>query len=82
MVINGLSIRLLHKDSQHDLNLRGAFLHVVADAASSVSLLLAALAVFYLDWLWADAAASLLVACLMILSALLLVRDSLRILSE
>lgn len=81
-VVKGVNASLLYEDSHYDLNLRGVFLHAIADAASSVSLILAALAVFYLGWLWADAAGSLLVACLMTLSALLLIRDSLRILSE
>lgn len=81
-VVKGVNASLLYSDSHHDLNLRGVFLHAIADAASSVSLILAALAVFYLGWLWADAAGSLLVACLMTLSALLLIRDSLGVLSE
>lgn len=80
-VVKGVNASLLYSDSHHDLNLRGVFLHAIADAASSVSLILAASAVFYLGWLWADAASSLLVASLMTLSALLLIRDSLRILS-
>ena len=81
-VVKGVNASLLYSDSHHDLNLRGVFLHAIADAASSVSLILAALAVFYLNWLWVDAASSLLVACLMMLSALLLIKDSLGVLSE
>jgi len=64
------------------LNLRGAFLHVVADAASSVGMMLAALAIYYLNWLWADTSASLLVACLLSLGAVPFVKDSLEILME
>lgn len=81
-VINSLNIGLLHSDSYHDLNLRGAFLHVIADAASSVGVILAAVSVYYFNWLWADAVASLLVACLITLSAIPLVRDSLKVLME
>lgn len=82
LVVNGLSIQLLHPESHHDLNLRGAFLHMAADAASSVGVLLAALAVDCLNWQWADAAVSLLIACLTGLSAGPLVRESLTILME
>lgn len=82
LVINGLITYLLHSDSSHNLNLRGVFLHGVADALSSIGLVLAAVAVYYFNWLWADAATSLFVACLIGLSAILLVRDSLRILAE
>jgi len=82
LVVNCLNITLLHQHSHDDLNLRGAFLHVVADAASSVGVILAALAVYALNWLWIDAAASLLVAGLTGLSAIPLIWESLEILLE
>lgn len=80
--VNSLNISLLHSDSQYDLNLRGVLLHVAADAASSFGVILAALVIYWRNWLWADAAASLLVASLLSLSALPLVWDSLRIVME
>lgn len=82
LVVNGLNITLLHQHRHDDLNLRGAFLHVVADAASSVGVILAALAVYFLNWSWIDAATSLLVAGLTALSAIPLIRESLEILME
>lgn len=80
LVINGLSIQLLHPHSDHDLNFRGVLLHGVADAASSISVILAALAVYLFNWLWADAVASLLVALLIGISAISLLRDGWRVL--
>ncbi|PSB48545.1 cation transporter [Cyanosarcina cf. burmensis CCALA 770] len=82
LAINSLLISLLHEDSDRDLNLRGAFLHVVADAASFFGVILAAIVVYWFNWFLADAIASLFVACLICLSALPLVWDSLRILME
>lgn len=75
--VNSVNILLLHKDSHHDLNLRGAFLHVLADAVSSIGVILAAIAVWALNWLWVDGVISLLVAGLIILSATLLIAQSL-----
>lgn len=75
LVINGLSVQLLHPHSHHDLNFRGVLLHGIADAASSISVILAALAVYFFNWLWADTVASLLVALLIGLSAISLLRD-------
>ena len=46
LMINGFNAWLLQDNSHHDLNLRGAFLHVVADAASSVGVMLTALAIY------------------------------------
>lgn len=74
--INTLSASLLHQDSHSDLNLRGAFLHMVADAISSIGVLLAAIAIGLFGWFWADGAISLLVAGLIILSSLPLVWQS------
>lgn len=74
--VNSVNILLLHKDSHHDLNLRGAFLHVLADAASSVGVILAAIAVWALNWMWADGVISLLVSGLIIISATPLIVQS------
>ena len=74
--VNSINIFLLHKDSHHDLNLRGAFLHVLADAASSVGVILAAIAVWALNWLWADGVITLFVSGLIIVSAAPLIVQS------
>jgi cobalt-zinc-cadmium efflux system protein len=75
--VNSINIFLLHKDSHHDLNLRGAFLHVLADAVSSVGVIIAAIAVWALNWMWADGVISLLVSGLIIISATPLIIQSL-----
>jgi cobalt-zinc-cadmium efflux system protein len=80
LLVNGLNLKLLHKHSAHDLNLQGAFLHVVADVASSVGILVAAVVIYGLHWLWIDAVASLMIACLTGLSALPLLWNSLEVL--
>lgn len=80
--VNSLNATLLHDHSQLDLNLRGAFLHMVADAVGSVGVLLAAIAVWQLHWAWADGAVSLLVAGFMAVTAVPLIRQSLHILLE
>jgi cobalt-zinc-cadmium efflux system protein len=78
--VNSINIVLLHKDSHHDLNVRGAFLHILADAASSVGVILAAIAVWALNWLWADGVMTLLVSGLIIISATPLIAQSLNVL--
>lgn len=78
IVVNGITIYLLHSDSHHDLNVRGIFLHGVADTASSIGVLLSAIAIYYLNWLWADAIISLLVVTFLSLSAISLIWDSLQ----
>lgn len=77
LVINGLSVDLLHEHSHQDLNLRGVILHGIADASNSISVILATICVYFFNWLWADAVASLLLASFLSVSALFLIRDSL-----
>lgn len=78
LMVNSANIAILHRGSHHDLNLKAAFLHVVADAISSIGVIVAAIAITVLHWLWADGVVSLFVAALILLSAVPLVVESLR----
>jgi cobalt-zinc-cadmium efflux system protein len=82
LLVNGLNVLLLHKQSQDDLNMKAAFLHVVADAASAVGVIIASLTIYCWHWMWMDTTASLLVAILTGISALPLIKQSLGILLE
>jgi cobalt-zinc-cadmium efflux system protein len=76
LLVNGGLVAILHRGSHHDLNLRAAFLHVIADTLSSVGVIVAAIVVALFHWLWADGAISLFVAGLITISALPLVVQS------
>lgn len=54
LLINGLNLYWLHGDLRQDLNVRGVFLHILADLVGSVGAILAAIAVTFLNWMWAD----------------------------
>jgi Co/Zn/Cd efflux system component len=54
VLINLASAWLFAKGSKGDLNIRGAFLHLAADAAVSVGVVLAGLAILYTGWNWLD----------------------------
>jgi cobalt-zinc-cadmium efflux system protein len=74
--INAINISLLHRGSNHDLNLKGALLHVIADMASAIGVIIAALAVALFHWVEADCVISFGIAGLIFLSALPLIRES------
>jgi cobalt-zinc-cadmium efflux system protein len=82
LLINAINLLLLHNYSRHDLNIRGAFLHVVADTISSFGIIIAAVVVYFCNWTWVDAAVSLAIACSISLSALPLIKASLNVLME
>ncbi|MGB3493924.1 MAG: cation diffusion facilitator family transporter [Elainellaceae cyanobacterium] len=80
--VNSINASLLHGHSHQDLNMRGAFLHMIADVVSAVGVLLAAIAISLWHWLWADGLVSLGVAVLIGSSAVPFIHQSLSILLE
>lgn len=59
-----------------DLNRRGAFLHLIADAAVSLAAVLAGFGMLWLDWRWLDPATAVLIAVVVALGAFRLLRDA------
>ena len=76
MVLNGVSAWLLASGGRHDINLRGAFLHMVADAAVSAGVVLSGLAILVTGWLWLDPLASLAINAAIVWGTWSLLRDS------
>lgn len=76
ILINGISAWLFVKDSHHDLNIRAAYLHMLADTAVSVGVVIAGVVMIYTDWYWLDPAMSLLIVTVILLSTTLLFFDS------
>lgn len=60
----------------HDLNRRGAFLHLVADAAVSLAAVLAGIGMYVFGWSWLDPATALLIGVVITAGAFGLLRDS------
>jgi cobalt-zinc-cadmium efflux system protein len=58
---NGLSAWLLHRDSKHSLNARGAFLHMIGDFLSSVLVLGNGVVLLFKPWYWLDPLLSVLI---------------------
>ncbi|REJ75542.1 MAG: cation transporter [Acidobacteria bacterium] len=82
LIVNLLAAWLLHGDHKHDLNLRGAWLHVIGDALGSVAAIVAGAAILIFGWVWADAAASVLISVIIIYGAWKLIKDSVNVLLE
>jgi cobalt-zinc-cadmium efflux system protein len=82
LLVNLLVLRILHGHAHDDVNLAGASLHVLGDLLGSLGAVLAALAIRWFGWLWADPVLSMLVALLILNSAWRLLRLSAHILLE
>ncbi len=77
--INVATALMLMKGREKDLNLRGAYLHMVADAAVSVGVVLAGIGMIWTGWLWLDPAISLAIAVVIFAGTWSLLKDSLRL---
>ncbi len=79
IVINGLSAWLLRSGSKEDLNVRGAYLHMLADTAISLAVVVVGLAMFHSGWYWLDPSISLAIVLVIVIGTWDLLRDSLRL---
>ena len=77
ILINGFTAWLFASGRKGDLNIRGAYLHMAADAAVSAGVVVAGLAIFYTGWLWLDPLTSLLIVGVIVWGTWGLLRDSL-----
>ncbi|MEK7724824.1 MAG: cation diffusion facilitator family transporter [Acidobacteriota bacterium] len=82
LIVNLISAWLLHSDHQHDLNMRGAWLHVMGDALGSVTAIVAGILIVSFGWMWADAVSSLLISLIIIYGSWNLIRETINILLE
>ncbi len=76
ILVNGATALMLMRGSAADLNQRGAFLHMVSDAAVSAGVVVAGLAVMFTGALWIDPAVSLAVAAVIAVGTWSLLRES------
>ena len=76
IAVNLFSARLLHDGHEHDLNKRGAYLHLMADAAVSLAAVLAGIGMLALGWWWLDPLVALLVGLVIAAGTWGLLRDS------
>ncbi|MFT7822654.1 cation diffusion facilitator family transporter [Bacillus siamensis] len=69
-------------DTKNNLNIRGAYLHVISDMLGSVGAILAAMLIIFFGWGWADPLASVIVAVLVLRSGYHVTKDSIHVLME
>lgn len=82
LVVNLIAAFLLHSDHEHDLNIRGAWLHVMGDLLGSVAAIAAGVLIITFGWIWADAVVSVLISIIIIFGAWRLILESVNVLLE
>lgn len=76
VVVNTATALMFLRGREHDINIQGAYLHMVADAAVSVGVVIAGIAIYFTNWLWLDPAISIVIALVILWSTWSLARDS------
>lgn len=79
ILINGFTAWLFMSGGERDVNIRGAYLHMVADTAVSFGVVLVGIALLLTGWNWLDPVVSLAVAALIVWGTWGLLRDSIRL---
>ena len=82
LLVNIIAALLLHGSAEHNLNVRGAYLHVLGDLLGSVGAIAAAAVILTTGWLPADALISAFVGLLILVGSWKLVRESVDVLLE
>jgi len=82
VVINLVTALLVHRGSQHDLNLRSAFVHLMGDVLSTIGAVIAGVIIYFTDANWLDPLVSVLIGFLILYNAWGILRDAVDILLE
>jgi cobalt-zinc-cadmium efflux system protein len=82
LLVNLAGLWILHTAREESLNVRGAWLHVLGDAAGSVGAIVAGVLIWTLGWNWVDPLASVLIGLLIIVSSWRLLQETVGVLME
>lgn len=82
LLVNIVAAILLHSGHKHDLNMRGAWLHVMGDLLGSVTAIVAGVLIIAFGWLWADPLCSVLISIIIIFGSWRLILESVNVLLE
>jgi cobalt-zinc-cadmium efflux system protein len=79
IVINTITALMFMRGSKEDLNLRGAFLHMAADALVSLGVVISGALILLTNWLWLDPVTSLLIVAVIVWGTWGLAKESLEL---
>ena len=66
IIVNGVSVLMLKKDADHNLNMKSAYLHLLTDMMASVAVLIGGLLMKFFGWFWVDSIMTLLISIYLI----------------
>lgn len=79
ILINGFTAWLFLKDKEKDLNIKGAYLHMLADTLVSVGVVISGLVILFTQWYWVDTVMSWIIVAVIFVSTWNLLKDSIKL---
>jgi len=77
--VNGISAIFFLRDKDKDLNIKGAYLHLAADALVSLGIVIGGIIIYFTNWYWIDAVLSLIIAIVILIGTWNLLMDSMKL---
>ena len=82
LIVNIIGVFMLHQGSKENLNIKGAFLHIIGDLLGSIGAIIAGLLIYYKDFYLADPIISIIIASFVLYSSINLILSTLQIFME
>lgn len=79
---NAISVILLHKDSEKNLNIKAAYLHLIGDTLSSVGVIIGSILIYYWEITWIDPLLTILIGLVIIKATWGIVKETVEILMQ
>lgn len=79
VVINAVSAMLFYKNQKNDLNIKSAFLHLLADALVSFAIVIGGIIIYFTNLFWIDAVLSIIIAIVILVGTWNLLTDSIKL---
>ena len=80
IVFNGFSALLIKKDSDHNINMKSAYIHLFTDMLASVAVLVGGILMYYFQWFWVDSLLTFLIALYLIYMSFDILKTSVKML--
>lgn len=80
ILANGLSVLLLRKSANENMNMRSAYLHLITDMSASVAVLIGGIVMKYLGWFWVDPLLTVCIAVYLVVMGWALLKSSFKVL--
>ncbi|NVM01790.1 MAG: cation transporter [Candidatus Helarchaeota archaeon] len=82
LIVNIITVAILHESSHEDLNIKGAYVHMIGDTASSVAIIIGVIILIFTEWYIIDPLLAIGIGVVIMIWAFRLFSDSIKILLE